>query len=90
MNGLNPIEEVEQNWEVSVFPNPVGEELKIINYKLRGEQLAVLFDVSGRKILEQKIISSSTTIDLSAFVSGVYLLRLTGDNFSATKKIVKQ
>jgi Secretion system C-terminal sorting domain len=49
----------------------------------------VLTDLLGRKILEE-VVKSSHTLDMSAFKSGVYLLKVENSYGTQTVKIIKE
>ena len=68
---------------VVIFPNPVKDELRIMNYKLQEGGLIQITDFSGRVIstYEPQIISSEEIkINVSTLPQGVYLLKM--DNFT--------
>ncbi len=92
LNGPNRIEEVKEEDVVSVYPNPMETtcELRFANRDIEKQIQLSVFDLSGRKILERKIVSSSTEINLSGVENGMYFLRLEGSGISWTKKLVKQ
>lgn len=79
-----------QNDVVSVFPNPTSDDvtIKINNYN--GSLEIQLFDLNGRMILEKTIESFSTEeqVSIKGLSSGVYLLKLNGENISSTKKLI--
>lgn len=74
--------------EFETYPNPTSG-----NVTLKGEfdsdAIAQVFDQSGRLLLTQKAINGSS-IDLSNFNTGMYLLKITSNGVSGTKSIVKQ
>ncbi len=77
------------NLNVTVFPNPVGNELRIsagfaINAAIR------IFDVSGKLITYETEIQNNETIDISALQAGVYFIRIHTESGSATKKFIKE
>jgi hypothetical protein len=51
-----------------------------------------VIDITGRNILNEKIylVDSSTLhhIDLREYSEGVYLLKITGDDFNETKRLL--
>jgi hypothetical protein len=74
---------------VSIFPNPTTGELRITNYELRIENIAV-FDVYGRKLIEQKAESrKQNEIDISNLQTGVYFIKIITEKGIITKKIIK-
>mgnify|MGYP001950132107 CR=1 FL=1 len=70
-----------------VYPNPVNHQVTIDTKEpLKAYQL---FNLLGQKILTGSL-ERTQTIDLSALVSGVYMLHIKGDNNQAILKIVKK
>jgi hypothetical protein len=74
---------------VSFYPNPVHSVLRIA-YAGDGST-AFVYDVTGALLLEKKIQTAGTGIDLSALPQGVYLavLKNTGNRILFSKRIVK-
>ncbi|MBL7886475.1 MAG: T9SS-dependent M36 family metallopeptidase [Flavobacterium sp.] len=75
---------------VTVFPNPTSNDftIKVNNYS--GFLEIQLYDLNGRLIMKNTIDSFSTEEQISAknLSSGVYLLKLNGENISSTKKLI--
>ena len=80
------VEEVSAEAELSIYPNPssgiftveVGENF------LQGE-ISVM-DMYGKEILRNEKIERSTEVDLSAYSSGMYFIKLIKDGASKTRK----
>ena len=76
----------------SAYPNPVRDRL---TYALpagtRAHQLTLL-DTAGRTILTRSYgnVGAQNTLDTSVLARGLYLLRLTGDDFVQSFKLVKE
>ena len=69
------------NWDISVYPNPVGDELRIrFNIEKTGDYLLEIQDVNGRLISQElrKQINPGDIVSLntSAFTNGVYFLKI--------------
>lgn len=74
----------------SIFvSNPVSNELSVKGLASNVKHLAV-FSLLGQEVLSRDINSDSVNLDVSALSSGMYLVKLSSDNGSFTKKIVKQ
>ena len=58
--------------------------------RISGSITLDVFDVLGKKILTKEVSSISSTIDVTKWNNGVYLVRLTADNATQTKRFVKQ
>jgi hypothetical protein len=76
---------------LSFMPNPVKQQLVIV---AGGSDISsvTLMSMSGQKITEQFYNGSETSvnIDLSAYAPGIYFARISGTDYSISKKIVKE
>lgn len=75
----------------SIFvSNPVVNEIEISGFTSNLKEVSV-YSLLGQKMLTKQVNSeTSLTLDASALTSGMYLVKLQGDNGSFTQKIVKQ
>lgn len=76
--------------EFKITPNP--GRAKFIIHLPSGVELVKLqvYDVLGKNILTQAVITPSAVIDVSNWNSGVYLVRVTSGSESQTKRFVRQ
>jgi hypothetical protein len=81
---LSGIEEANPAISVGVFPNPAKDEC---HFRVKGYSHSSfsfsLFDISGRRVMEQKETSMDFDVNLSGIGSGMYLYQLE----SADKKV---
>jgi len=81
---------------IDLLPNPANGRFAVVQYALpRAEPFRVsLLDVSGRVVVTQEVSAKSRTgalsIDLGGLNAGVYLVRITGADLTATRKLVVQ
>jgi hypothetical protein len=69
------------------YPNPVENGLQL---QLFDDQNQItLTDILGRKVLED-VVKSTHTIDMSAFKSGTYFLKINNSLGSENMKIIKK
>ncbi len=87
---LTGVTEFNKEAGLIIYPNPSDGnfELRIENFELKQPIFAIVFDVTGRRIFEQKINSSLATLNLETFSRGVYFLKIEGNKFSETKKLL--
>ena len=80
-----------KNVEVSVYPNPVTDKLKVITSTADFDQFKVYTIGNGQEVLSGSIGDSvqEVTIDFSTLSKGVYILKLKGDKGSKITKIIK-
>jgi hypothetical protein len=77
------VEDIDLSSEILIYPNPTANQI-FIRYKNNFN--AQLFDVVGKKVLT----TSDKTIDMNAFKSGTYILKLTNEqNNTHSFKIIK-
>ena len=68
---------------INLFPNPVKNNLYI---KTFNENLSYsLYDLKGRKIYS----TNAKIIPMKNLSTGIYVLRITGDNHAAFRRIIK-
>ncbi len=71
-----------EEFHVSLFPNPATD---IINVRMKDDITngeITIYDINGKLIMLQKI-SGSTTLDVSSFSSGIYMVQLRADNLTS-------
>jgi uncharacterized repeat protein (TIGR03803 family) len=74
--------------EVTIFPNPASDYTRITSSK---EIITLtLSDMNGRIILEQDHPGKSATITTSGLPVGIYFVRITGRDYTVTRKIVRE
>jgi len=83
---LNVIDEELSN--ASIYPNPVGDELKIQTSVDISDRLATVFDINGKRVLNINLTSNNLNVKM--LESGVYLLRLESNGKIMTRKFVKK
>jgi len=79
---------VDENYadQVQLYPNPVSDGVLTINTPFQDEKQVTVFDILGKKLIDIEI--SGDQLDVTTLQGGVYLLRLTQNGISVTKKLV--
>ena len=77
-----------QNGAIAIYPNPTTEGVYLQVEKFEGLNYT-LFDASGRIILENKLESPLTFIDLNTFVASAYFLTVKNSKKYQVFKIIK-
>ncbi len=73
---------------LSLYPNPTSLGYITLSSKNNAEMSISLFDLSGKKVLHEKI--SDNKLDVSGLYSGIYIMKVSQDNAHVTKKLVIQ
>ncbi|MGL5889866.1 MAG: T9SS type A sorting domain-containing protein, partial [Bacteroidia bacterium] len=83
------ISETESQFQVQLYPNPCQRFVTIQFPDAATETGIEVFDVNGRKMLEQQWSSSSLqVVDLQNIAPGVYIMRITTGKLVATQRLV--
>lgn len=73
-----------------IYPNPVKESLSIQMKTVPDHAEIFFYNTIGQKVFQQKLNTPLSEINLNQLPQGVYLYKITADNFSASGKILKQ
>ncbi|RED24543.1 putative secreted protein (Por secretion system target) [Flavobacterium cutihirudinis] len=71
---------------LSLYPNPVLNGKVYITSKNDLEKEIIIFDILGKKVLQTHL--SSKELNVSDLVPGVYIIKISEENASATRKLI--
>lgn len=71
---------------LSVYPNPVKNGVFYINTDANAERTVTVFDILGKQVLNTKTFENG--INVSSLNAGVYMVKITEDGKTATRKLV--
>ncbi len=74
--------------EVTIFPNPAQNTIQISSNHIL--QKIVLFDILGKEVKTVENGTNTNNIDISQLTSGLYLAKITTQNGSITRRVIKQ
>lgn len=76
---------------IRIYPNPTNGKLNLRVNNYNGLLNVEIFDLNGRKVLSKTLqhFSVEDELNISSLQSGMYLLKLTGEDVSYSKKIIK-
>jgi PKD repeat protein len=75
--------------EILIYPNPVNNILYVENQKSVQSYEMTIFDVTGKKVYENKTALNKEIIDLSFLNSGIYMIRMEEKGKVNYLKIIK-
>jgi len=73
---------------ISIFPNPTNTGYVNLDTKSNAIVKVVVYDVLGKQILSKSLNNTNKRLDVSNLKTGVYILKLSQNNNSTTKKLV--
>lgn len=87
---ITNLEDLDVNFSANVFPNPTSEFVNVTIDKFEGLTLAI-YDAAGKLVKQTKLDQAQTSVRVSEFAEGTYLLTLTHQNDKKIKtyKLIK-
>lgn len=83
--------QLQEEFDFKINPNPANDYLKISLTQLNADGVTVeVFDVLGKRILKQNLSKIKSSIDVSNWKSGLYLVKVSSKEFSQTKRFLKR
>lgn len=79
----------EEFFEFKVFPNPVSNVLHIQIPTFNEFTNLKIYDILGKTVLNQNLIESSNTLDVSFMAPGMYILKFESGEATKTYKLIK-
>lgn len=71
---------------LNLYPNPVRNGLVTIKTNNNQPIQVVVFDVLGKQVISQRV--SNNTLNVSALKAGVYIVQVTQNNTTSTRKLI--
>lgn len=84
-NSTAAISENNKELQCVLYPNPTKQQLNV-SLETTSPVLIIIKDLNGKVLFE----GTETTIDVSSFCNGIYLLQISTNEASAVKRFVKQ
>lgn len=75
--------------EISIYPNPASDFVNISSSNTKIDSV-VITDASGRVVMTNKMDALSGKVNIAHLPKGVYMVSLTADGKTVTKKIIKR
>ena len=77
----------ESNASIAVYPNPTTENL---NISALGMTHITMLNMLGQVVYDAKVDGNTTTLDMSQYQAGIYMVRVTTANGESVKLVTKQ
>lgn len=91
MQGLTlSTQDVNAQNEFEISPNPATSKLNIKLAQTLENANVTVYNVLGKKVYAKTLSAMTSSIDVSKWNTGVYLVRISADNQTITKRFVKQ
>jgi hypothetical protein len=77
------------NSDIIIYPNPATNRIMIIYADNQSVNLSV-YNIVGELVLQRELVNTENEIDISSLTTGIYILKVTGSDWTAQKKIIKE
>ncbi len=81
-------DEADKSQSINFYPNPAKDHISISMDNIDEEYTLIISDISGRKLIETKIVDKITTIDVSGLSSSAYVIRIIGHKTYFVDKLI--
>ena len=90
-NGTLALDDFTNKKGVSIYPNPSNGQFNIRINQYSGKVNIQVVDLNGREVFTTKneLFSTEKALDLQALQSGIYVLRISGNDLNYSQKIIK-
>ncbi|WP_366185731.1 leucine-rich repeat protein [Flavobacterium ovatum] len=82
------INDLNRNNSVSIYPNPVQNELFVSSKNIDKTTVQVI-DINGNVVIQKTLSSSVNSVDTSILVKGMYLIKLNSNEGIVIQKVIK-
>jgi hypothetical protein len=76
--------------KVSIYPIPAKDRLQIDMGAINGNILASVYNAEGRLVMQNPLMQSNTSIDVSGITKGLYVIKLSTEEGIFVKKFIKE
>lgn len=88
-NTITQIQEINDIPDIQIYPNPAATILKIDCTEKQIAKLQV-YDLIGQCVLQQELIKGMNEISVSSLLKGIYVINISGIDWSVQKKFIKE
>lgn len=75
---------------ISLYPNPATDRIFIETKNSNGDCTVSLYNTQGQELIKQQITGTKTQINIDDLPTGVYIIKLVGDNLVEVRKVIKK
>ena len=88
-DSLSGISENNDGKEINLYPNPLKERISIDCINRQNLSLSIC-NIFGELVLKRELKEYKNEIDLSSLPTGIYIIKVTGSDWTVQKKLIKE
>lgn len=87
------LDDVYASMDLNVFPNPTSDVVTLKSTQEHGRLSLQVLDITGKvlvtRAIQQQELQGGVTLDMTTFASGMYYIRLSGEDSHVTRSVIK-
>jgi hypothetical protein len=87
LTGTNGIENIENNEDIQIYPNPAASS---INIQTSEKASIKIINMKGQVIKNIYNVAHNAKIDVSNLTNGIYIIKAISEKGITTKKLIKE
>jgi len=76
--------------DILIYPNPTTGMITVEYHQFTGVENMLVFDITGKLVLDCRLSGSISNVDVSAFSAGIYFIKVVTQDQVFVKKLLKQ
>ena len=83
------VDDISVDDNLNVFPNPSNGSIKIRTARDFGTSTITVYDVNGRQVFLKEVnLTGTIPLEMNNLQSGLYIMKIQGDNFAYSNKLI--
>ena len=75
--------------KIEIYPNPAIDKV-YINCAEKQNLKMLIYNVVGECVLQRELTNGTNDIDVSTFTKGIYIIKITGTDWTVQRKLIKE
>ena len=76
--------------DILIYPNPASEMITVEYHQFTGVEKILIFDITGKPLLDYRLSGVVSNVDVSAFSSGMYVIKVITQDQVLVQKLIKR
>ena len=76
--------------DLRIYPNPTSDMITVEYHQFTGIEKIVIFDITGKPLLDYRLSGVVSNVDVSAFSPGIYVIKVITQDQVLVQKLIKK
>jgi hypothetical protein len=83
------INDINQKEKIKMYPNPANDNVYIDCAEMQDLKMQI-YNIIGERILQRELTTSTNEININLLSKGIYIIKLTGADWTVQRKLIKE